>query len=88
MVNKFTLGADESTRMSDASERSIFVKYVNSITNTLCERLLCLVPLGSSKSASALHEAIGKVLVIAIYTSNNFNTSNGTNTISSSSDGL
>ena len=60
-VNKFTLGADELTSMSDTSELSIFIKCLNPITNTLCERFLCLVPLGSSKSASALHKAIVKV---------------------------
>ena len=53
LVNKFTPGADESTSMSDTSELSIFIKYVNPITNTLCERFLCLVLLGSSKSDSA-----------------------------------
>ena len=52
LVNKFTPGADESTSMSDTSELSIFIKYVNPITNTLCERFLCLVLLGSSKSDS------------------------------------
>ena len=35
LVNKFTPGADELTSMSDTSELSIFVKFVNLITNTL-----------------------------------------------------
>ena len=61
LVNKVTLGADESTSMSDTSELSIFINYVNPITRTLCDRLLCLVPLGSSKSAGALHKVIVKV---------------------------
>ena len=61
LVNKFTLGVDESTGMSDTSELSIFIKYVSPITNTLCKRFLCLVPLGSSKSASVLHKAVVKV---------------------------
>ena len=50
LVNKFTLGADESTSMSDTSELSTFIKYVNPITNTLCDRFLYLVLRGSSKS--------------------------------------
>ena len=37
LVNKFTLGADESTSMSDTSKLSIFVKYVNP-TKTLYSR--------------------------------------------------
>ena len=54
LVNKFPLGADKSTSMSDTSEPSIFIKYDNPITNTLYQRFLCLVLLGSSKSFSAL----------------------------------
>ena len=61
LVNKFTLRADEFTSMLDPSELHIFIKYLNLIINTLCERFLCLTPLGSSKSASALHKAIVKV---------------------------
>ena len=40
LVNKFSTGADKSTSMSDTSELSIFVKYDNPITNTLCQRFL------------------------------------------------
>ena len=59
--NKFPLGADKSTSMSDTSELSIFIKYDNPITNTLCQRFLCLALLRSSKSVSALYKAIVKV---------------------------
>ena len=54
LVNKFPLGADKLTSMLDTSEPSIFIKYDNPITNTLYQRFLCLVLLGSSKSFSAL----------------------------------
>ena len=86
LVNKVTLGADESTSMSDTSELSIFINYVNPITSTLCDRLLCLVPLGSSKSASALHEVIVKVFSDRNLNIKNifFNAFDGTNTISGS----
>ena len=59
--NEFTLGADESTCLSETSELSILIKYVKSITNSLCERFLRLVSLKSSKTANALREAIAKV---------------------------
>ena len=42
LVNKFTLRADEFTSMLDTSELRIFIKYLNLIINTLCERFLCL----------------------------------------------
>ena len=48
LVNKFPLGADKSTSMSDTSEPSIFIKYDNPITNTLYQRFLCLVLLAQS----------------------------------------
>ena len=86
LVNKFTLGADKSTSMSGMSELSIFIKYVNPITNTLCKRFFCLVPLGNSKSASAQHKEIVKVFsnrnlnIKKIY----FNAFDGNNTMSSS----
>ena len=46
LVNKFPLGADKSTSMSDTSELS--VKCDNPITNTLYQRFLCLVLLAQS----------------------------------------
>ena len=58
LVNKLTLGADELTSMSATWELSIFIQYINHITNTLYERFLCLIPLASSKNACALHEAM------------------------------
>ena len=64
LVNKFTLEADELTSTLDSSELSIFIKYVNPITNTLYKRFLHLVPLGSSKSASALHKKLSRCSVI------------------------
>ena len=86
LPNEFTLGADESTSMSETPELSIFIKYVNSVTNTLCERFLCLISLGSSKSARALHEAIVKVFSDQILKIKNifFNAFDGTNTMSGS----
>ena len=66
------------------------MKYVNPITNTLCERFLCLVLLGNSKNASALHKAIVKV-----FSDRNLNIKDmflnafhGTNTMSGSIDVL
>ena len=89
LVNKFTLGADESTSMSDTSELSTFIKYVNPITNTLCDRFLCLVLLGSSKSDSALCKAI-KVFNDRNLNIKNifFNTFDETNMMSGSIGGL
>ena len=90
LVNKFTPGADESTSMSDMSELSIFIKYVNPITNTVCERFLCLVLLGSSKSDSALYKAIAKAFSDRNLKIKNkfFNVFDWTNTMSSSIGGL
>ena len=87
LVNKFTLGADESTSMSDTSELSTFIKYVNPITNTLCKRFLCLVLLGSSKSGSALYKAI-KVFSDRNLKNIFFNAFDGTNMMSGSIGGL
>ena len=80
VVNKFTLGAGESTSKLDMSELSIFIKYVNPITNTLCKRSLCLFPLGSSRSASFLHKTIIKVVINCNLNIKNlfFNAFNGT----------
>ena len=88
--NKFTLGADESASMLGMSELSIFRKYVISITNTLCERFLCLFPLKISKSASALHKAIIKVFIDHNLNIKNifFNAFDGTNTMPNNTDGL
>ena len=76
--------------MSDTSELSIFIKYDNPIINTLCERFLCLVLLGSSRSVSAVYKAIVKV-----FSDRNLNIKNvfsnafdGTNTMSGSIGGL
>ena len=90
LVNKFTPEADESTSMSDTSELSIFIKYVNPITNTLCERFLCLVLLGSSKSDSAPYKAIAKVFSDHNLNIKNkfFNVFDWTNTMSGSIGGL
>ena len=90
LVNKFTLGADESTSMSDTSKLSIFVKYVNPTTNTLFERFLCLVLLGISKSDSALYKEIVKVLSNRNLKIKNkfFNAFDGTNIMSDSIGGL
>ena len=90
LVNEFTLGADDLTSMSDTPELSIFIKYVNPITNTLCDRFLCLVPLVNSKSTSALHEAIVKVFSDGNLNIKNifFNAFDGTNTMSGSIGGL
>ena len=85
LVNEFTLGADDLTSMSDTPELNIFIKYVNPITNTLCDRFLCLVPLVNSKSTSALHEAIVKVFSDGNLNMNIFfNAFDGTNTMSGS----
>ena len=65
LVNNFSLKADKSTSMSDTSELSIFIKYVDPMTNTLCYRFLCPVPLGHSKSASAQWSVIARWSVIA-----------------------
>ena len=62
LVNKLTLGADKLISMSATLELSIIIQYISPIINTLCERFLCLVPLASSKSVCALHEAMVKVL--------------------------
>ena len=90
LVNKFTLGADESTSMSDTSKLSIFVKYVNPTTNTLFERFLYLVLPGSSKSDSALYKEIVKVLSDRNLKIKNkfFNAFDGTNIMSDSIGGL
>ena len=90
LVNKFTPGTDESTSMSDMSELSIFIKYVNPITNTLFERFLRLVLLGSSKSDSALYKAIAKAFSDRNLKIKNkfFNVFDWTNTMSSTIGGL
>ena len=90
LVNKFPLGADELTSMSDTSELSIFIKYANLITNTLCERFLCLVLLGSLRSVSAVCNAVVKVLSDCNLNIKNifFNAFDGTNTMSGSIGGL
>ena len=82
--NKFPLGADKLTSMSDTSELSIFIKYDNPITNTLCQRFLCLILLRSSKSVSALYKAIVKVFSDRNLNIKNifFNAFDGTNTMS------
>ena len=90
LLNKLTLGADESTSMLGMSELSIFLKYLNLLTNTLSEIFFCLVPLGSSKSASALDGAIMKVFRDHNLNIKNifFNAFDGTKTMSSSIGGL
>ena len=68
----------------------IFIKYVNPITNMPCNRFLCLVPPGSSKSASSLHKAIVKVFSDHNLNIKNifFNAFDGTNMMSGSIGGL
>ena len=56
-----TLKADESTSLLDTSELGLFLKYLNPVTNAVCVRFLCLVPLAKFKKASALHKAIVRV---------------------------
>ena len=90
LVNKFPLEADKLTSMSDTSKLSIFVKYDNPITNTLSQRFLCLVLLGSSKSVSALYKVIVKVFSDHNLNIKNifFNAFDRTNRMSSSIGGL
>ena len=66
------------------------MKYDNPKTNTLCERFLCLVLLGSSKSVSALYKAIVTVFSYRNLNIKNifFNVFDRTNTNSGSIGGL